>query len=115
MGSKAFQTRCVSFAAAGRKRIASARRTRAIATWYMPLAIYELDLNRRHQEVWKVILARDVERAVELSVENYNLIGRFIEGQMASKSSGEKAKRRGPYGPKERKNAEADVKSTTLE
>jgi len=46
---------------------------------YLPLAKFELELNPHHEAILKVVLARDVEKAVALSIENYDRVTRFIE------------------------------------
>ena len=49
---------------------------------YMPLAKFELDLNPHHEQILKAVLARDIERVIELSVENYEKVSQFIEEQI---------------------------------
>jgi GntR family carbon starvation induced transcriptional regulator len=50
---------------------------------YMPLAKFERDLYPHHESFLKAVLARDVEKAVELAVQNYDRMTDFMEGQMA--------------------------------
>ncbi|ALR19330.1 GntR family transcriptional regulator [Sphingobium baderi] len=49
---------------------------------YMSLAKFELDLNPHHEQILKAVLARDVDRVVALSVENYEKVSQFIEEQI---------------------------------
>jgi len=53
---------------------------------YMPLAHYELELNPEHESIMQAVLARDSERAVALSISNYEKISSFIEKQIAAES-----------------------------
>jgi GntR family carbon starvation induced transcriptional regulator len=54
---------------------------------YMPLAKFELELNPHHEAILKVMLSRDVEKAVALSIENYARVTRFIETCMSEKDA----------------------------
>jgi DNA-binding GntR family transcriptional regulator len=49
---------------------------------YMPLAQYELEINPDHASIMQAVLARDVERAVALSLANYEKISDFIEAKI---------------------------------
>lgn len=53
---------------------------------YMPLAKFELDQNPLHDTFVKMVLARNVKKAVELSVANYDSVIRFIESQLDDES-----------------------------
>ena len=50
---------------------------------YASLAHYELALNPDHASILQAVLARDSERAVALSLSNYEKISNFIETRMA--------------------------------
>ncbi|MDB6062505.1 MAG: hypothetical protein JWM78_2608 [Verrucomicrobiaceae bacterium] len=53
---------------------------------YLPLAQYELELNPDHATIMQAVLARDIERAVELSLSNYEKISNFIENKIKDRS-----------------------------
>lgn len=51
---------------------------------YLPLAKFELELNPHHESFLKAVLARDVEKAIALGIQNYDLVASFIERQTAT-------------------------------
>lgn len=53
---------------------------------YAPLARFELNMTAHHEDFLRAVLARDTERAVALSVENYSRVIQFIEQQMAGEA-----------------------------
>ena len=76
---------------------------------YMPLAKFELELNPHHRSIMDAVLARDADRVIALSIENYDQLTRFIEKQM---TAAEKASTRRQI-PASRKTKDAVKKSTT--
>jgi GntR family carbon starvation induced transcriptional regulator len=57
---------------------------------YMPLAKFEHDLNPHHANFMQAVLARDVEKAVELGRQNYDMVANFIEALMAREAESTK-------------------------
>jgi DNA-binding GntR family transcriptional regulator len=83
---------------------------------YMPLAKFELDLNPHHESFLKAALARDVEKAVTLGIENYDRVTRFVEVQMAHESDGGrpvKSRLQKPGRPKDRATGRDAAKEET--
>jgi GntR family transcriptional regulator, carbon starvation induced regulator len=63
---------------------------------YMPLAKFEAELSQHHSAFLQAVLARDVEKAVAVGVENYERLMQFIEAQMQAEVVVAKPKRRVP-------------------
>jgi DNA-binding GntR family transcriptional regulator len=54
---------------------------------YMPLAKFELELTTHHAAFLQAVLARDVERAVAIGLENYERLMQFIEAQNVAEAA----------------------------
>lgn len=54
---------------------------------YMPLAKFEFERNPHHEQILKAVLARDAEKVIALSIDNYEQVSQFIEDQMVDASA----------------------------
>jgi GntR family carbon starvation induced transcriptional regulator len=74
---------------------------------YQPLAKFELELNPQHQAILEAVLARNTEKVLALSIQNYEQVTRFIEGQSAA--DGSTLERKHPHHPSAGKRASAAI------
>lgn len=54
---------------------------------YMPLAKFEIEQHAQHEAFLKMALARDVKKAVEAAMSNYDAVIRFIEAGLADENA----------------------------